>query len=344
MDFRSDNVHGALPEIVQAVVAANGGNASGYGDDPISQRLNDRMSRLFEREVAVFPVATGSAANVLGLSLLTPPWGIIFCHRDAHIEVDECAGPELFTGGAKIRVLDGAHGKIAANALDRHLATEPIGVVHHAQPAAVSITQITEWGTVYRPAEVAAIGAVVRRWGLKLHMDGSRFANAVAFLGCSPADVTWRAGVDVLSFGATKNGAIGAEAVVLFDPGMAKEMAFRRKRGGHQFSKMRFVAAQLDAYVTDDLWLRAAGHANGEAAVLARGLGQIEGVTLTAPVEGNQVFARLPLRVIEALETVGYQFYRQGGANPDVVRLVTAFDSRRADVDDFIAAVRSRMA
>jgi threonine aldolase len=343
MDFRSDNVHGVLPEIMAALAAANGGTASGYGEDPISARLTERMSRLFEREVVVLPIATGSAANSLALSLLSPPWGVIYCHEDAHVEVDECAGPEFFTGGAKLRPLSGEQGKLSAETLERRLASEPIGVVHHAQPAAVTIAQITEWGTAYRPEEVAAIGRVARRYRLRLHMDGARFANALAFLGCKPADITWRAGVDVLSFGATKGGAMGAEAVVLFDRDLATETAFRRKRAGHQFSKMRFVAAQLDAYLTNDLWLRAAARANGEAAALARGLAQIEGVSLAAPVEGNQVFVRLPLPAIEALEKDGGRFYRWGGEHPDVIRLVTAFDTERAEVEAFVAAVRRRM-
>jgi len=340
VDFRSDNTAGVLPEVMAALADANRGTMTSYGEDPISARVEKRLSEVFEKPVRVFPVSTGSAANALALSLLTPPWGMVYCHASAHIQVDECGGPEFFTGGAKLAPLEGAHGKIAAADLEATLAAAPIGGVHHAQPAAVSITQSSEWGAAYRPAEVAAIGALARRYKLRFHMDGARFGNALAFLGCSPAEITWKAGVDVLSFGATKGGAMGAEAIVLFDEALAQELAFRRKRAGQLFSKMRFVAAQLEGFLKDEAWLRAARHANGEAAALARGLAQVPGVTLAAPVEGNQVFAQLPQALRAALEAEGFQFYGWEAGAPGLVRFVTSFATRRAEVDRLIATAR----
>src|SRR5690348_4964185 len=270
MNFSSDNVTGVAPEIMAALAAANAAAAAAYGADAATEGLARRFSEVFEREVAVFPVATGTAANALALATLTPPWGVVYGHRDAHFQVDECGAPEFYTGGAKLRMIEGDHGKITAGHLEAAIMGR--GVVHHAQPATVSLTQSTEAGTVYQAGEIEAIAAVCRRHGLALHVDGSRFANAVAAVNRSPADLTWRAGVGALSFGATKNGAMAAEAVVFFDPKQAQEFAFRRKRGGHLFSKMRFLSAQLEAYLAGDLWLRNAGHANRMAARLAEGL------------------------------------------------------------------------
>jgi threonine aldolase len=338
MNFSSDNVTGVAPEIMAALDAANAGAASSYGADGITERLTRRFSEVFEREVAVFPVATGTAANALALACLTPPWGVIYGHRDAHFQVDECGAPEFYAGGAKLRPLDGDHGKIAAADLDAAIMGR--GVVHHAQPASVSLTQSTEAGTVYQASEVEAIAEVCRRHGLALHVDGSRFGNAVAALNRSPADLTWRAGVEALSFGATKNGAMAAEAVVFFDPKQAQEFAFRRKRGGHLFSKMRFLSAQLEAYLAGDLWLRNAGHANRMAARLAEGLARLPGATLRHPVEANELFVELPDPVIRGLLADGFQFYRWDTEESVVVRLVTAFDTAPAAVDTFLAAAR----
>ena len=228
-------------------------------------------------------------------------------------------------------------GKIAAAELEAAIAKAQVGNVHHAQPAAVSITQVTETGAVYSLDEVKAISAVCKTHGLKLHMDGARFANAVAALGCSAADITWKAGVDLLSFGATKNGALTAEAVVIFDTGLARDFGYRRKRGGHLFSKMRLLSVQWDAYVTDDLWLRNARHANAMAGRLAEGLSQIDGAGITRPVEANIVFPELPRPVIDALKADDYLFYERGGEN--VIRLVCSFATTEQDVDGLIAAV-----
>ena len=338
MNFSSDNVTGVAPEIMAAIAAANVGTAAAYGDDATSERLTRRFSELFEREVAVFPVATGTAANALALATLTPPWGVVYGHRDAHFQVDECGAPELYTGGAKLRPLDGAHGKITAADLDA--AVTGRGVVHHAQPAAVSLTQSTEAGTVYQAAEIEAIAEVCRRHKLALHVDGSRFANAVAALNRSPADLTWRAGVEALSFGATKNGAMAAEAVIFFDPAKAADFAYRRKRGGHLFSKMRFLSAQFEAYLADGLWLRNARHANRMAARLADALVEVPVVRLQHPVEANEVFVELPDPVIRGLCADGFQFYRWDDEASVVIRLMTAFDTEASAVDAFLASAR----
>jgi len=338
MNFSSDNVTGVAPEIMAALAAANAGAAASYGADAITERLARRFSEVFEREVVVFPVATGTAANALALASLTPPWGVIYGHRDAHFQVDECGAPEFYAGGAKLRMLEGEHGKITAAGLEAAIMGR--GVVHHAQPASVSLTQASEAGTVYRVAEIEAIAELCRRHGLALHMDGSRFANAVAALACSPADLTWRAGVEALSFGATKNGAMAAEAVVFFDPAKAAEFAYRRKRGGHLFSKMRFLSAQLEAYLAEDLWLRNARHANRMAARLAKGLEAVPGARLQHPVEANELFVELPNPVIRGLFADGFQFYRWDNETSVVVRLVTAFDTEPTTVDAFLASAR----
>jgi threonine aldolase len=339
MNFSSDNVAGISPEILAALAAANIGREPSYGDDPVTERVARRLAEIFEHDVTVFPVATGTAANALALATLVPPWGTVFCHADAHVVVDECGAPEFYAGGARMAGIAAPHGKIGVADLAALLPGGK-GVVHHMQPAAISLTQATEAGTVYRPAEIAAIGALARRHGLGFHLDGARFANALVHLGCAPADITWRAGIDVLSFGATKNGAAAAEAVVFFDSAKAADFAFRRKRGGHLFSKMRFLSAQLEAYLADDLWLRNARHANAMAARLAAGLAQLPAMRLRHPVEANEIFVEMPNAVIEALFARGFHFYRWDGPEGNCVRLVTAFDTAAADVDAFLVIAR----
>jgi threonine aldolase len=337
MNFRSDNVAGAAPEILSALAAGAAGTASSYGSDPVTERVAKRFAELFERPVAAFPVATGTAANSLALSTLVPPYGAIYCHRESHINMDECGAPEFFTGGAKLILLDGPHGKIEPETLASALAAGRAGDVHSVQPAALSLTQATEAGTVYTPGEVRALAEIAHAHGLAVHMDGARFGNAVAHLGCSPAEVTWKAGVDALSFGATKNGCLAAEAVVFFDPAGAGDFAFRRKRGGHLFSKMRFLSLQLEAYLEDGLWLRLARHANAQAEQLARGLSAVPGAVLEHPVQANEVFITLPEPVVVGLEEAGFQFYRWNGLT---IRLVTAFDTSSADVEAMVEAAR----
>jgi threonine aldolase len=338
MNFRSDNVTGIAPEILAAIAAANAGTAPAYGADAITERMSARLAAIFEHEVAVFPVATGTAANALALAALTPAWGAIYCHEASHVQTDECGAPEFFAGGAKLLPVAGADAKLVPAAIEAALLER--GVVHHVQPAAISISQATEAGTVYRPDEIAALAALARREGLALHMDGARFANAVAALGCSPAALSWRVGVDVLSLGATKNGALAAEAVVFFDPSKAAGFAFRRKRGGHLFSKMRFLSAQLDAYLADGLWLRNARHANAMAARLSAGLAALPGARLVHPTEANEVFVELPEPAIAALAAASFGFYRWGSGTSRTLRLVTAFDTDAGNVDAFIATAR----
>lgn len=345
MNFRSDNEVGAHPAIIEAVSRAfSGGTAPSYGADIWTHRVEQRLRDLFERpDLVAFPVATGTAANVLSLACCTPPWGAIFCHPAAHIAVDEANAPEFFTSGAKLCAVGGPAGKIDPRKLAEALAEPVYGVVHHPQPAAVSITQATESGTVYGPEEIAAIATPARRHGLKLHMDGARFANALAFVGCTPAELSWKAGVDVLSLGATKNGAIAAEAVVFFDTALAREFEFRRKRGGHLLSKMRFLSAQLDAYLTDGLWLANARHANAMARHLVAGLTALKGTQLLYPVDANEIFVVLPARMHDALEAAGAQYHPWPSDRPGerAFRLVTAFDTSSADVDRFLSIAKA---
>lgn len=339
MDFRSDNTRGAAADILAALDAANEGSRTSYGEDRQTQQVESKLKELFETDLAAFLVTTGTAANSLGLAMLTPPWGVIYCHEEAHIAVDECGAPEFYTGGAKLVTLPGADGKLSASQLAALLPAGK-GVVHRAQPAVVSLTQATEVGTCYRPAQIGAIGEVARRNGLRLHMDGARFANALAFLGVSAAETTWRVGVEVLSFGVSKNGGLAAEVVILFDPRMAAEFAFRRKRAGHLISKGRLLSAQLDAYLHNDLWLKLARHANAMAQQLAAGLSEIPGARLAHPTEGNEVFVQLPEAVIQALTAGGFQFYRWPEDHSTTLRLVTSFETKPQEVAALLEAVR----
>ena len=262
MLFGSDNWAGAADEVMAALQRANAGLAPAYGGDALTRAVEQRFAEVFDHEVAVFFVATGGAANGLALSALTPPWGMVLCHEESHIQMDECAGPEFFTGGAKLLPMPGHAAKLDADTVGRTLAGMPARPPHGAPARVLSLTQATECGTVYAPGEVAALGALAREHGLRVHVDGARFANAVAALGCHPADLSWRAGVDVLCFGGSKNGALAAEAVVFFDPSLAHDFAHRRKRSGHLWSKQRFLRAQFEALFDDGLWLRLATHAN----------------------------------------------------------------------------------
>jgi threonine aldolase len=337
-------VTGASSEILAAVSASNAGAVPSYGADKLTQRVETRLKEIFETDLAAYPVATGTAANALALSLLSPSWGAIYAHQEAHVVVDECGGPEFFTGGAKLVDLPGEHGKVTAKQLAEVIARSGQGNVHQAQAAAISLTQSTESGTAYRAEEVAAISEVAKRYRLGLHMDGARFSNALVFLGAKPADITWRAGVDILSFGATKNGALAAEVVVIFDRKRAQEFEFRRKRAGHLFSKMRFLSAQLDAYLQNDLWLKNARHANAMAKRLSDGLSAIAGVKLAHAVEANEVFVDLPETAIRGLLAEGFQFYRWLGEDKTLLRLVTAYDTKEADVTAFIASAKRHAA
>ncbi len=334
MNFCSDNVTGVAPEIMQALVAANQGVAMPYGDDDFTQALSHKFQDIFATNLTMFPVATGSAANALALSVLTPSYGVVYCHPSAHINVDECGAPEFFTGGAKLVLIPGEEGKITPENLTQTLESAGAGVVHHVQPAVLSLTQATEAGTVYHLEEINALSKIAKAHNLYVHMDGARFANALVCLGCSPAAMTWQVGVDVLSFGATKNGAMAAEAVIFFNQELGETFPFRRKRGGHLFSKMRFLSAQLVAYLEDDLWLKNALHANQMATKLTKGLQKLPGVKIIFPVEANEIFVEFAPAILQALQEAGFKFYIFD--NKQLVRLVTAFNTLPGDVEKFI--------
>jgi threonine aldolase len=335
-NFRSDNVAPVSPEILRAIDEANRGPAASYGDDDYSKLLNRRFSTLFETEVTVFPVSTGTAANALSLASRARPYGAIYCHEEAHIHTAEGGATEAFTGGAKLVAMPGRHFRIEPSMLREALAGAAWGVRNRSQPDAVSITQASEYGTVYPLAEIAEIGAIAHDKNLSLHMDGARFANALARLGCSPADMTWRAGVDILSFGATKNGTMSADAIVVFDQDLVEPLSYRLRRAGQTWSKMRYASAQLIAYVEDRLYLRLAAKANAVAAHLGAGLAALPDVRLVAPVEANLVFVNLPASVIKRLAATGLQFGRRGH---DVIRFVARFDSTEQEADEVIALV-----
>lgn len=332
-DFRSDNVAPVADEIMAAVARVNQGAASSYGEDEVSGRLETSFGELFEREVRVHPVASGTAANCLALASVVAPGGTILCHEDAHIRVAEEGAPAAFIPGVACTPVTGELGRIDSSALDHALRE-----VSDPANAALSLTQVTEWGTVYGLDHIAGLAGAAHDRGLRVHMDGARFANAVAALGCSPAEATWRAGIDVLSLGATKNGALNAEAVVYFDPALADDAFPGRKRSGHAYSKMRFLSAQLEAYVGDGLWLDLAATANATAKRLADGLAAIPGITLAAPREANLVFAEMPEAISAGLAADGFSFAEWRGGI--MTRLVPSFATTDDDVDVLLAAAR----
>lgn len=330
MRFFSDNAAPVHPKVLQAIADANVVDTA-YDGDQWSQKLDAAFSELFEREVAVLWVSTGTAANCLGLASMVQPHQGIVCHREAHIEVDECGAPGFYTGGAKLMHLEGEGAKITPEAVEELLGTIRPDV-HQVQAAAVSITNATEYGLVYRPNEVAALGELCKSRKLGLHMDGARFANAMATLGCKPADVTWRAGVDVLSFGFAKNGGMNAEALVYFDPEMADAARYRRKRAGHLLSKGRFLAAQLLAFLEDELWLENGRAANAAASIIA-GAAQSR---LLHPVEANEIFIRLTAAEASQLRAQGFDFYDWGEG---AARLVTSWQHEDVHVRPLADAI-----
>jgi threonine aldolase len=341
MNFASDNTAGIAAPILEAIGKANTGFALGYGNDAWTKRVEQRFNEFFEKDVAIFLVPTGTAANALALAHVTPPWGAALCHAVSHVATDECGAPEFFGGGTKLVGLDGEGAKISAATLRGALAGQ-WGGPHHVSPAALSLSQATECGTIYRVAEIRELVEIAHARGVAVHMDGARIGNALARMNVSPAELTWKAGVDVLSFGATKGGAMGAEAVIFFDAQRAANMQDRRKRGGALVSKHRFIAAQMEAYLTDDLWLTLARHANDMADRLSTGLTQA-GMKPVWPVEANEVFVRLPGAVDERLKQAGASYYAweaDTGAGP-LVRLVTSFQTTQKEVDDFLAIVRT---
>lgn len=334
MRFYSDNTATACPEVLAALTEVNQGRVKAYGDDEWTQRLDQELGKYFGTEVRAFAVMTGTAANSLSLATISPPYGAIYAHEEAHIVNDECGAPEFFTNGARLVIVGGPNGKLTAQTLGEALDAHPVSV-HSNQPAAVSITQATEVGTAYRPEEVAAITELAHRRNLKVHMDGARFANAVEFLGCTPGDVTWRAGIDVLSFGATKNGALAAEAVVFFNKDAVKDFELRRKRAGHLISKSRFVSAQLLAYVRNDVSRKNAARANG----FARKIGAAAGSALMFPVEANELFLKLGDAGKQRLRDAGFGFYDWGSEKSGQARFVVSWDQPEEDVTALCAAL-----
>lgn len=349
MNFASDNTSAAAPEIMAAVARANTGYAMPYGNDPVMAEVQARLREVFEAPgAAVYLVATGTAANALCCAILTPPWGAIFCHRNAHIEEDECGAPEFYTSGSKLVLVDGAHAKMTPEALAEAISFTGRSGVHNVQRGMVSLTNSTEHGAVHSPAEVAALCKVAKGYGLPVHMDGARFANAIVATGASPADMTWRAGVDVLSFGGTKNGCLGVEAVIIFDPAKAWQFELRRKRAGHLLSKHRFLAAQMLAYLEGGLWLRLAAQANAMAARLAAGILTVPGAELVHPTEANAVFASFPRAGHKRAHAGGAAYYLwpfdQSLDGPDEemlsARLVCSWSTTEADAEELLALIR----
>ena len=344
MNFASDNTSGAAPEIMEALIRANDGQAASYGADALTKQATEKFKDIFETDLAAYLVATGTAGNSLSLACAVPPYGAVIAHEASHIAYDECNAPEFYTSGAKVTGLPGPHGKLLPEDVDRVLTNYGTGIVHRAQSAALSVAQATEAGTIYARNEVAALAEICRKHEIVFHMDGARIANAVAQFGRAPAELTWRAGVDVLVFGATKNGALGVEAVIFFNTDLAKEFEFRRKRGGHLFSKSRFLAAQMLAYLENDLWLRLAHQANEAAQRLARGLSSIDGVEICHPVDANLVFAIFPDHINRALRAAGALYYPWvvpgDPANGKMVRLITNFATAMSEVDEFLSVAQ----
>jgi len=339
LSFCSDNEAPVAPQILESLWEANSGFARSYGEDDLTRQVTGVFSEIFECDVEVFPVTTGTAANALALGHIAPPYGAIYCTPQAHILVDECGAPGFFSGGASITSVDSIQGKVDADYLQNLLETWGAHGDHEPRPSTLSITQTTEVGTLYKIQEVNRLSELVKGHDMLLHMDGARFANAIAALGCSPADATWRAGVDVLSFGATKNGGMSAEAVVFFKKESAIEFGRQRMRGGHLLSKMRYVSAQLLTYLHNGLWLDLASHANASARYLRDGLDQLPGVHIVYEVEGNAVFACLPLAMLEGLISEGFLFHRWPGET-GLVRLMCSYAHRKEDIDTFVGAAR----
>ncbi|MEZ5778293.1 MAG: low specificity L-threonine aldolase [Paracoccaceae bacterium] len=349
MEFASDNSSGAAPEIMAAVNAVNAGYAPSYGADPAMERVRALIREAFEApEAAVYLVATGTTANALSLATHCPPWAAVYAHAEAHVELDECGAPEFFIGGGKIVRVAGTHGKMTPETLRRSIELTPQGFVHSVQRGVVSVTNTTEAGTVHSPAEITALSEVAKSFGLPLHLDGARFANAVVATGATPAEMSWKAGVDVLSFGGTKNGCMGVEAVVIFDPAKAWEFELRRKRAGHLFSKHRYLSAQMEAYLTDGLWLRLAKAANDRAAELEAAVLAVPDARLMHPREANILFAYLPRGVHRRAMAVGAHYYLwpfdQSLGGPDdaplSARFVCSWCTDAADIDAFARAIR----
>ena len=349
MNFASDNWAGAHPAITQRLLEVAAGFSAPYGASALDRKIEQTFNELFEREVAVYFVSTGTAANSLALAAVNRPGGVSFCHREAHMLEDECGAPEFFTHGARLAPVDGENGKIDPHNLRAEIERFPPDFVHAGQPMAISITQATEIGTLYQPDEIAAIAEVAQAYGLPLHMDGARFANAVVALELTLAEMTWKRGVDIVSFGATKNGCWCAEALVFMNPEWAKDLPFIRKRAAQLFSKSRFIAGQFDAYLHDELWLDMARYANAMAERLRNGVVNSESARLAWHTEANEVFAILDKAHADQLQEKGAVFYQWNpprakpnllGRHEVLVRLVTSFATEADQVDRFVELLR----
>ena len=350
MFFASDNWAGAHQSIAERLLTESAGFAAAYGAGDLDRKVEARFSEIFEREVSVFFVATGTAANSLSLASVQRPGGITFCHSEAHVIEDECGAPEFFSGSARLVAVDGEAGKIDPAGLSAKIAHYPEDALRHGRASAVTITQATEIGTVYSLPEIGEIAAISKKRNLPLHMDGARFANALIALGATPAEMTWKRGVDMLSFGGTKNGCWCAEAIVFFNPELARDFAFIRKRAAQLFSKTRFISAQFDAYLRDGLWLNMANHANSMADRLRAGIGSLNSTRLAWDTTSNEVFAVLNKASAEAAEARGAKFY--GWPVPTnmpepvrddetLIRLVTSFATTEEDIDQFLAICKA---
>ena len=347
MNFASDNTGPVHPRVMEALARANEGYAPSYGEDALMDTVRQQIRKIFEApEAEVFLVAIGTAANSLCLATLANPWDAIYCSDLAHIHTDECGAPEFFTGGAKLVTVPETHARISARDLDAAIREGLPRDIHFVQPGAVSLTQVTERGTLYSLDELQALGATAKAHDIPVHLDGARFANALVALGCTPAEMTWKAGIEAVSFGGTKNGLMGVEAAILFDPARAREFALRRKRGAQLFSKHRYLSAQMAAYLTDDLWREMATQANRTGQRLATGLAALPHTRLDHPAEANMVFASLPRAAHRRAVEAGANYYMTlealaGGADDDLIpcRLVTNWATTDDEVDRFLSLV-----
>jgi threonine aldolase len=336
IEFRSDNSAGIAPKIMDAVTAANLGSALAYGADEWSARLGEQVREVFEHpEAIIFPVLTGTAANAIALSALCPPWGSVLCHETAHILRSECGSTSMFGAGAVMRPLPGEHYQVSASGVQAAFAATRWGDNHHSQPSVLSLTNPTDFGTVYTTEQIKDLAELAHQRGLHVHMDGARLANAIVSLGCTPADLTWRAGVDMFSLGATKNGVLTADAIVCFNSAMAQELSFRLKRAGQVASKMRFQAAQLSAYLEDGYWLTLARGANSAMQRLYSGL-KARGIQLLVEPAANMAFVKVSDAMADKLQASGLLFYRTA---PGLIRLVTSFETTEADIDEALRRI-----
>ena len=339
--FGSDNMAPASPEVMAALARANDGLALPYGDDPVTQRVISRFQHLFDTDCAVYPVTTGTMANGLGLAAFCPCYGAVLCHEQSHLIQDEGTGPELITGGARLIPLPGDDAKLSAETVDRFLRENPGHGVHHPPHKVLALTQGTELGTVYCAAELTALSACAHAHGLKVFMDGARFANAIAATGVTAAQLSWKAGVDALSFGATKNGAMSAEALILFDRSAEETVPHNRKRTGHLWSKMRYLSAQIDALLTDGLWLKHARHANAMAQQLADALCRLDGVSPAVEPQINELFLTIPQERMAVLRARGHDLLAWPLLGADVYRLVTSWHSRPQQIGHLVSLLEA---